>query len=82
MNDPDLYISIGGALQYMTLTQPDITFSVNKECQFMVTPLDSHWSVVKCILRYHSGISHHGLLLLPTDTTSPISFEYTVTQDL
>jgi len=50
-----LYRSVVGALQYATLTRPEIAFVVNKVCQFMANPLDSHWVVVKCILRYLKG---------------------------
>ena len=67
MQDPTLYRSTVGALQYVTLTRPEIAFSVNKACQFMASPLDSHWSVVKRILRYLSGTSTYGLLLMPAD---------------
>ena len=41
-HDPTLYKSAVGALQYATLTRPEISFVVNKVCQFMATPLDSH----------------------------------------
>ena len=50
-HDPTLYRFVVGALQYATLTRPEISFTVNKVCQFMATPLDSHWIVVKKILK-------------------------------
>jgi histone deacetylase 1/2 len=34
-DDSSQYRSIVGALQYLTLTRPDISFSVNKVCQLM-----------------------------------------------
>lgn len=39
-----------GALQYLTLTRPDIQFAVNQACQFQHCPTDIHWTVVKQIL--------------------------------
>ncbi|KAK1420567.1 hypothetical protein QVD17_22267 [Tagetes erecta] len=61
--DPVKYRQIVGALQYVTLSRPDITFAVNKVCQFMHSPTDNHWSAVKRILRYLRGTSDYGLLL-------------------
>ncbi|KAF7843731.1 Retrovirus-related Pol polyprotein from transposon TNT 1-94 [Senna tora] len=49
--DPTQYRSIVGALQYTTITRPEISFSVNKVCQFMHNPQNSHWQAVKRILR-------------------------------
>jgi len=48
-HDPTLYRSVVGALQYATLNRLEISFAVNKVCQFMAAPLDSHWAVVKRI---------------------------------
>ena len=51
-NDSTQYRSIVGALQYLTLTRPDISFSVNKVCQYLHAPATDHWAAVKRILRY------------------------------
>jgi histone deacetylase 1/2 len=41
--DPTLFRSVVGALQYATLTRPEISFYVNKVCQFLSNPLEDHW---------------------------------------
>jgi histone deacetylase 1/2 len=46
------YMSIVGGLQYLTITRPDISYAVNRVCQYLHTPRDTHWSAVKRILRY------------------------------
>jgi len=48
------------ALQYLTFTRPDICFAVNSICQFMHASADSHWAVVKRILRYLKGTTSYG----------------------
>ena len=39
-HNPIFYKEIVGALQYMTLTRPNIAFTLNKVCQFMHDPID------------------------------------------
>jgi histone deacetylase 1/2 len=49
-DDITQYRSIVGALQYLTLTRPDICFSVNKICQYLHAPTTAHWTVAKRVL--------------------------------
>jgi histone deacetylase 1/2 len=60
-DDASWYRSVVGGLQYLTMTWPDISFAVNKVCQFLSQPTDVHWEAVKRILRYVKGIMDTGL---------------------
>ena len=66
--DSTRYRSIVGALQYLTLTRPDISFSVNKVCQFLHSPTTSHWEAVKRILRYIKGTIGYGFKIRKSDS--------------
>jgi histone deacetylase 1/2 len=57
------YRSIVGGLQYLTMTRPDLSFAVNKVCQYLHAPRCTHWSAVKRILRYIQGTLSDGLSL-------------------
>lgn len=63
LEDSTWYSSLVGALQYLTLTRPDISFSVNKVCQFLHSPTTQHWGAVKHILHYLSGSMRLGLMI-------------------
>jgi hypothetical protein len=45
--DATAYRSIVGGLQYLTLTHPDLIFSVNKVCQYLHAPNTLHYTAVK-----------------------------------
>jgi hypothetical protein len=60
-HDSTQYRSVVGALQYLTLTKPNISFAVNKVCQFLHTPTMVHWAAVKRILRYLKSCTRIGL---------------------
>jgi histone deacetylase 1/2 len=59
--DATNYRSVVGALQYLTLTRPDISFAVHKVCQYLHAPTEIHWSAVKRILRYVKANTKIGL---------------------
>ena len=68
--EPSLNHNIVGALQYCTITRPDISFSVNNVCQFMHSPTTTHWQAVKRILRYLKSTIYHGISLQPSTDLS------------
>lgn len=67
--DETLFRSVVGALQYLSLTRPDISLAVNKVCQFMHKPADIHWTVVKRILHYLKFSSDFGLFIRLSSST-------------
>ncbi|XP_016652444.1 PREDICTED: uncharacterized mitochondrial protein AtMg00810-like [Prunus mume] len=52
LSDPTHFRSLVGALQYLTFTRPDIAFAVNTVYQYMHSPTNVHFGLVKRILRY------------------------------
>ncbi|XP_028084712.1 uncharacterized protein LOC114285834 [Camellia sinensis] len=60
-DQPALYRSLVGALQYLTITRPDLAFAVNSACQHMHCPLISHFNAVKRLLRFLKGTLDCGL---------------------
>lgn len=66
LNDPTCYRSIVGALQYITISRPEISYFVNEAYQFLCQPLESHWTAVKRILRCLRGTLHHEIFLNTT----------------
>jgi len=61
LQDPHVFRGLVGALQYLTLTRPDISYSVNFISQFMHAPTIIHFKMVHRILRYIKGTIDTGL---------------------
>ncbi|WVZ85642.1 hypothetical protein U9M48_032542, partial [Paspalum notatum var. saurae] len=68
--DASDYRSLAGALQYLTLTRPDIAYAVQQVCLHMHAPRDVHMTMLKRILRYVKGTLHLGIQLCPVTTPS------------
>lgn len=60
--DASWYRSMAGALQYLTLTRPDIAYVVQQVCLHMHAPRDSHAALLKRILRYVKGRLHSAFI--------------------
>ena len=69
-SDPSLYRSLTGALQYLTLTRPEISFAVQQACLYMHDPRIPHYNHVKRILRYLKGTLDLGLHINKSSPTS------------
>lgn len=63
LSDPSEYRSMVGALQYLTMTHPDIAYAVNVVSQFMHAPRTTHMHCVKRTFRYLQGTLTYGLTL-------------------
>lgn len=74
MEDPTLYRSIVGALQYLTFTRPDTSHAVNVVCQYMTQPTTAHFFLVKRILRYLQGTLDCGITYIPSQDINISAF--------
>jgi hypothetical protein len=72
--NPSPYRSIVGALKYLTLTRPDISYAVPQVCLFMHSPRDTHYQLIKRSLRYIMGTSHFGLQLYKNSSTDLMAY--------
>ncbi|XP_031271967.1 uncharacterized protein LOC116130358 [Pistacia vera] len=61
-DNPSLYQSIIGSLQYLTLSRPNLAFTVNKLRQFLQNPSKAHWTACKRIMRYIKGTLSYRLM--------------------
>lgn len=72
--DSTNYRSMVGALQYLTLTRPDISYAVNKVCQYLHAPTTVHWTAAKRILRYVKHTMTVGLTFAKSPSTLVSAF--------
>jgi histone deacetylase 1/2 len=64
--DSTEYRRVMDALQYCTISRPDISYAVNQLCQFMHNLEDTHWMAIKRVLRYLKGTVDYGLYYAPS----------------
>ena len=62
LHDPGKYRRLVSKLNYLTITQPDISFPISVVSRFLQSPHDSHWDVAVHILCYVKGTLGQGVL--------------------
>ena len=74
MDNPTMYRSTVGALQYVTITRPDISYMVSKLSQFLQSPTEIHWKACNRVLLYLKGTITHGLHVQPNQSLNLVGF--------
>ncbi|XP_058006663.1 uncharacterized mitochondrial protein AtMg00810-like [Hevea brasiliensis] len=77
--DPEMYRRLVGKLNYLTVTRPDIAYSVSIISQFMSSPTINHWEALGQILCYLKGAPSRGLLY---SNHGHLNIEYFLDADL
>ncbi|XP_058103507.1 uncharacterized mitochondrial protein AtMg00810-like [Magnolia sinica] len=72
-SDPTLYRSLV-ALQYLTITRPDLTQSVNSVSHFLHVLTEEHFQAIKHILHYVKGTLHFGLTFSAAPSTGLLAY--------
>ncbi|GJZ96755.1 ribonuclease H-like domain-containing protein [Tanacetum coccineum] len=74
VQDPTLYRSLAGALQYLTFTRLDLSYAVHQICLYMHDPREPHFAALKRVLRYVKGTMDLGLHLYASAATSLVGY--------
>ena len=59
--DPSLYRSMIGSLLYLTVSRPDISYSVGVCARYQANPKESHMSTLKRIIKYVKTTTDFGV---------------------
>lgn len=78
-NDPDfddlsLYRSLVGALQYLTITRPDLAHAVSTVSQYMHKPSLCHFQAIKRFLCYIKGALRYGHSFTPSSFCNILAY--------
>ncbi|KAM2668187.1 hypothetical protein EV2_019802 [Malus domestica] len=74
LSDISHYQRLVGKLIYLTITRPDITYSVSIASQFMHAPTIDHLNLVKKILRYLKGSVGRGIIMKKNENTQIMGY--------
>lgn len=63
LSNPDRYGRLVGCLVYLTVSRPELSYSVHMLARFMQKPLEEHWNAALRVVRYLKGNLGEGILL-------------------
>ncbi|PNX91594.1 putative copia-type protein [Trifolium pratense] len=63
ISDPGRYRRLVGRLIYLSVTRPELSYSVHTLAQFMQNPKQEHWDAALRVVRYLKGNPGQGILL-------------------
>jgi hypothetical protein len=66
--------SLAGALRYLTITRPDISYAVQQICLFMHDPKEPHLQLLKRVLRYLHGTMSYGLHISKSSSVDIVAY--------
>ena len=73
-SDPVRYRRLIGRLIYLTITRPELCYSVHVLAQFMQCPREIHWEAATRILRYLKGHPGQGIFLRQNSALQLIAY--------
>ncbi|XP_071728586.1 uncharacterized mitochondrial protein AtMg00810-like [Rutidosis leptorrhynchoides] len=73
-SNPIEFRSLAGALQYLTFTRRDISYTVQQICLHMHDPKECHMHALRRIIRYIRGTVSHGLQFTKSSLSSLVSY--------
>nr|GEW10406.1 ribonuclease H-like domain-containing protein [Tanacetum cinerariifolium] len=74
VQDPTLYRSLAGGIQYLIFTRLDLSYAIQQICLYKHDPRKPHFAALKRILRYVQGTMDFGLQLYVFATTSLVGY--------
>nr|GFA70281.1 ribonuclease H-like domain-containing protein [Tanacetum cinerariifolium] len=74
VQDPTLYHSLAGGLQYLTFTRPNISYAVQQICLYMHDPREPYLAALKRLLRYIRGTMDFRFHLYSFTTISLVGY--------
>nr|XP_017221153.1 PREDICTED: uncharacterized mitochondrial protein AtMg00810-like [Daucus carota subsp. sativus] len=74
LQDSSMYRQIVGSLIYLTITRPDISYSVGVISRYMQNPKKSHLEAVRRVLRYIKGTVSYGLMYKKGEDCSVLGY--------